>query len=80
MRVSLRPATESGLARLAARLGSSAEAVASEALERLVEQELATLDGIERALADMREGRVIPHERVMAEIEELLDGKERPDA
>lgn len=76
VRLRLSPDAETGLARLAARLGRPAEAVASEAVERFVEEELATLDGIERALADMREGRIVPHERVMAEVEDLLGGKE----
>ena len=41
VRLRLSPEVETGLARLAARLGSSAEAVASEAVERFVEEELA---------------------------------------
>jgi predicted transcriptional regulator len=78
MRLRLSREAETGLAALAARLGSSVEAVASEAVERFVQDELATLDGIERALADMRAGRTVPHEQVMAEIDALLDGKEPP--
>ena len=50
--------------------------MASEAVERFVAEELATIEGIERALDDMRHGRVIAHERVSKEVDGLLDRSE----
>ena len=77
LKLNLPAAAERGLARLAAQTGSSAEVMASEAVERFVAEELATIDGIERALDDMRHGRVIAHERVSKEVDGLLDRPER---
>jgi predicted transcriptional regulator len=77
LKLNLPAAAERGLARLAAQTGSSAEVMASEAVERFVAEELATIEGIERALDDMRHGRVIAHERVSKEVDGLLDRPER---
>ena len=37
-----------------------------------VERELAIIEGIERGLADMKAGRVTPHEEVMARAYEII--------
>lgn len=79
LKLTLPQHAEDGLARLAARTGASPEAVPGEAVERFVAEELATIEGIERALEDIRHGRLVPHERVRSEIESLLGGTERQD-
>jgi predicted transcriptional regulator len=79
LKLELPPQAEDGLARLAARAGISAEAVASEALEHFVAEELAIIEGIERGLDDMRQGRLVPHEEVMGDVDDLLGGTESQD-
>ena len=60
---------------LKARLGELAERpqrtksfLAGEAIAGYVERELEIIAGIERGLADMKAGRVVAHEDVMAEL------------
>lgn len=77
--VRLTPELEDGLERLAARAGQSAEAVAAQALERFVSDELEIVRQIERGLDDLRNGRVVPHEQVTADIERLLGGGSKPE-
>jgi predicted transcriptional regulator len=77
LKLTLPQHAEDGLARLAERAGASAEAVASEAIERFVAEELSTIEGIERALEDVRQGRLVPHEQARSEINSLLDRAER---
>ena len=79
LKLELPQQAEDGLARLAARAGISAEAVASEALEHFVAEELAIIEGIERGLDDMRQGRLVPHEEVMRDVDNLLGGTESQD-
>ena len=79
LKLTLPQHAEEGLARLAARAGASAEAGASEALEHFVAEELAIIAGIERGLDDMRQGRLVPHEEVMRDVERLLGGTETQD-
>ncbi|HEX8665189.1 MAG TPA: CopG family transcriptional regulator [Beijerinckiaceae bacterium] len=76
LKLTLPQHAEDGLARLAARAGASAEAVASEALEHFVAEELAIIEGIERGLDDMRQGRLVSHEEVMRDADDLLNGTE----
>lgn len=64
--------TDEGLRRLASRAGLSTNAVASDLLERFVIEELATIEGIERALDDLRQGRMVSHEQVKASVEARL--------
>jgi predicted transcriptional regulator len=79
LKLELPQQAEDGLARLAARAGIPAEAVASEALEHFVAEELAIIEGIERGLEDMRQGRLVSHDEVMRDIDNLLGGTESPD-
>ncbi len=46
--------------------------LAGEAIAGYVERELEIVAGIERGLADMNAGRVVPHEDVMADIEATI--------
>lgn len=63
---------EEGLRRLASRAGRSPGAVASDFLERFVTEELATIEGIERALDDLRQGRIVSHEEVRGSVDARL--------
>ena len=63
-----------GLESLASRHGRSARDLAAEAVGRFVAEEMAEIAGIERALDDMRHGRVVPHDDVVADIRRLLEG------
>ncbi|MEK1896216.1 MAG: CopG family ribbon-helix-helix protein [Rhizobium sp.] len=46
--------------------------LAGEAVSAYVERELAIIEGIERGLADMAAGRVIPHEQATAEARQII--------
>jgi predicted transcriptional regulator len=74
LKLELPQQAQDGLARLATRAGIPAEAVASEALEHFVAEELAIMEGFERGLDDMRQGRLVSHEEVMRDIERLHAG------
>lgn len=65
---------------LKARLGKLAERthrtksfLAGEAIGSYVERELEIVAGIERGLDDMKAGRVVPHEDVMADIDSTIN-------
>ena len=47
--------------------------LAAEALEIYVDQELAICEGILRGIEDVRAGRVVPHEQVVAETQAIID-------
>ncbi|WP_040308747.1 CopG family ribbon-helix-helix protein [Asticcacaulis biprosthecium] len=49
--------------------------LAGEAIEAYVERELEIIEGIERGLADVRAGRVTPHDEVMADIRDRIEAK-----
>ena len=59
-------AVQEQLARLSQSTKRSRSYLAGEAVAAYVERELAIIEGIERGLADMKAGRVTPHEEVMA--------------
>ena len=63
------------LDRLADATGRPASTYAAEAMTAHVERELAVVESIERGLADMRAGRVVPHAEVMAEAEAVITGQ-----
>ncbi|MSP81396.1 MAG: ribbon-helix-helix protein, CopG family [Alphaproteobacteria bacterium] len=62
------PETKDALDRLATRTKRTRSFLAGEAVADYVGRELAIIEGIGRGLADMRDGRVVPHERAMARI------------
>ncbi|MGO4122791.1 CopG family ribbon-helix-helix protein [Inquilinus sp. YAF38] len=55
------------LGRIARETGRSRSRLAAQAVAVFVDRELQVVDGIRRGLADMKAGRVVPHEEVMAE-------------
>jgi predicted transcriptional regulator len=55
------------LGRVARETGRSRSLLAAQAVAAFVDRELQVVDGIRRGLADMKAGRVVPHEEVVAE-------------
>jgi predicted transcriptional regulator len=60
------------LGRLAQGARRTRSFLAAEAIAAYVERESAIVEAVEEGLRDMRAGRVVPHERVEAELEELI--------
>ena len=71
--VRLPEATKERLGRLAERTRRSRSFLAGEAIADYVERELAIIEGIERGVADMEAGRVVPHDEAMARIRETIE-------
>ncbi len=61
------------LGKLAERTQRSKSFLAGEAIGNYVERELEIVAGIERGLDDMKAGRVVPHEDVMADIDATIE-------
>ena len=70
--VRLTPELKDRLGELAERTRRTRSFLAGEAIAGYVERELEIVAGIERGLADMKAGRVVPHERVMADIDDTI--------
>lgn len=66
--------TEAKLAELARQTRRPRSVLAGQAIEAYVDRELAVVAAIHRGLADMEAGRIMPHEEVMAEIDEIIAG------
>ncbi len=64
------------LARLAARTRRTKSFLAGEAISDYVARELAIIEGVERGLEDMREGRIVPHEEAKRRIAAALEDAE----
>lgn len=65
--------TKRKLERLAADTRRSKSFLAAEAVSAYVERELAIIDGVQRGLADVEAGRVVPHDDAMAEVQAVID-------
>lgn len=65
--------TKRKLERLAADTRRSKSFLAAEAVSAYVERELAIIDGVQRGLADVEAGRVVPHDAAMAEVQAVID-------
>ena len=70
--VRLTPELKARLDKLAEQTHRTKSFLAGEAIGNYVERELEIVAGIERGLDDMRAGRVVPHEDVMADIEATI--------
>lgn len=55
------------LGRIARETGRCRSGLAAQAVAAFVDRELKVVDGIRRGLADMKAGRVVPHEELVAE-------------
>jgi len=77
--VRLPPELKDRLGKLAERTRRTKSFLAWEAIAGYVERELEIVSGIERGLDDMKAGRVVPHEDVMADIDATIKrAKTRP--
>lgn len=65
------------LQRLAHDTRRSRSYLAAEAISAYVERELEIIEGIQRGLADVEAGRVVPHDEAMAELDEVIDAANR---
>ena len=73
MTIRISPEVKERLGRLAHDTRRSKSYLAGEAVVAYVERELDIIDGIQRGLADVAAGRVVPHEVAMAEIQAVID-------
>ena len=76
MEVNLSPGLESRLAQLAARQGRDAEALAREAIERLLDYDEWFISEVEKGLAAADRGELLSHEEVGEHLEKLLHEKQ----
>lgn len=60
------------LERIATDTRRSKSFLAGEAVSTYVDRELEIIEGIKRGLADVKAGRVVPHEQVMAEARKII--------
>jgi|SoiMethySBSTD1v2_1073268.scaffolds.fasta_scaffold325855_1 predicted transcriptional regulator len=63
---------KSDLGRLARATKRTRSYLAGEAIEAFVAREFEIVEGIERGLADMHAGRVVPHHQVVAEMRQII--------
>jgi predicted transcriptional regulator len=73
MTIRISPDVKAKLGRLAQGTRRSRSFLASEAVEAYVDRELEIIDGIQRGLADVAAGRVVPHGEAMAEIRAVIE-------
>lgn len=76
MTIRLSPDLKDKLDRLARITRRSKSFLVVEAISAYVDRELEIVEGIQRGLADVRAGRTVPHEQVVAEVDALLDAIE----
>ena len=72
MTIRLEPELKAKLDILASATRRSRSFLAAEAVVGYVEREMAIIEGIEQGLADMRAGRLAPHDRAMEEIYQTI--------
>ena len=65
--------TKAQLATLAGRTRRTRSFLAAEAIAAYVERELAVVEAVERGRADVRAGRVTPHDQVTREAHEIIE-------
>jgi predicted transcriptional regulator len=77
MTIRLSPEIKEKLGRLAHDTRRTKSYLAGEAVSAYVDRELAIIDGVQRGMADVRTGRVVPHDQAMTEIDALLEAASR---
>jgi predicted transcriptional regulator len=77
MTIRLSTAEKEKLGRLAHDTRRSRSYLAAEAVSAYVERELEIIEGIQRGLADVAAGRVIPHDEAMDRIDAAIDAVSR---
>ena len=73
MTIRVTPDLKEKLGRLAHDTRRSKSFLAADAVRAYVERELEIIDGVQRGLADVDAGHVVPHDRAMAEIDEVIE-------
>jgi len=73
MTIRLDPQLKAKLGRLADGTRRSRSFLAAEAVETYVDRELAIIEGIERGLADVDDGRTVSHEEAMASLRHVIE-------
>ena len=73
MTIRISPETKEKLGRIAADTRRSKSFLAAEALAAYVERELEIIEGIKHGLADVKAGRVVPHDEAMAEVLAVIE-------
>jgi predicted transcriptional regulator len=76
MEVSLSPEQQAKLARLAQERGTDAHALAREAIERLLDYDDWFVREVEKGLAEIENGKSLPHEEVGARLNKHMTGKQ----
>mgnify|MGYP000913295330 CR=1 FL=1 len=76
MTIRVSPETKRKLERIAGETRRSKSFLAAEAVSAYVERELEIIDGIRRGMADAEAGRVVSHDKAMAEIHAVIDAAE----
>ena len=72
MTIRVSPETKEKLERIATNTKRSKSFLAAEAVSAYVDRELQIIEGINRGLADVEAGRVVPHEEVMVEAGQII--------
>lgn len=75
--IRLTPETKQQLTRLAETTHRTKSFLAAEAIAKYVARESEIIEGIEQGLADMRAGRVVPHDEAMARLAATIAAIER---
>ncbi len=75
MEVNLNPDLQARLSQLAAQQGRDTEALAREAIERMVDYDEWFIGEADKGLAEVEQGRVLTHEQVGMRLERLLSAK-----
>jgi predicted transcriptional regulator len=75
MEVNLNPDLQARLTHLAAQQGRDAEALARQAIDRLVDYDEWFIREVDKGLAQIEQGKVLTHEQVGARVERLLSEK-----
>jgi predicted transcriptional regulator len=75
MEVTLSPEQQAKLARLAQERGTDAQALAREAIERLLDYDDWFVREVEKGLSQIESGQTLTHEEVSARLSKYLTGK-----
>ena len=80
MTIRVSPETKEKLERIATNTKRSKSFLAAEAVSAYVDHELQIIEEINRGLADVEAGRVVPHEQVMAEADQIIAEAKRKES
>ncbi|MBB6252793.1 CopG family ribbon-helix-helix protein [Nitrospirillum iridis] len=75
--VRLKPEVKDQLAALSAQTNRTRSYLAAEAIADYVAREIALVEGIQRGLADIEAGRLVPHDQAMDELDAAIEAVAR---